>query len=100
MFPLCRALKLLTLFSFLKGIIWLLIVTLAGIPPTASSASFPVYLLSHRYMNDPGIHFFEFERYFYSLSPCIDEDTELNAILRISSVQRRMFLCITSWRRH
>jgi hypothetical protein len=24
-------------------------------------------------MNDPGIHFFESERYCYSLSPCIDE---------------------------
>ncbi|KAI0275782.1 hypothetical protein BGY98DRAFT_1098622 [Russula aff. rugulosa BPL654] len=35
-----------------QGIVWLLIATLAGIPPTASSASFPVYLLSHCYMND------------------------------------------------
>jgi hypothetical protein len=73
MFSLCRALKPLTLFSILKGIIWLLIVTVAGVPPTASSASFPVYLLSHRYMNDPGIHFFEFEWYCYSLFICIDE---------------------------
>jgi hypothetical protein len=71
MFPLCRALKPLTFSLILKGIIWLLIVTLAGIPPTASSASFLVYLLSHRYMNDPGIQFFESERYCYSL--CIDE---------------------------
>ncbi|KAF8490682.1 hypothetical protein F5888DRAFT_1807966 [Russula emetica] len=40
-----------------QGIIWLLIATVAGVPPVASSTSFPVYLLSHRYMNDPGIHF-------------------------------------------
>jgi hypothetical protein len=73
MFPLCGALKPLTLFSILKGIIWLLIATAAGIPPTASSASFPVYLLSHRHMNDPGIHFFESKRYCYSLFLFIDE---------------------------
>jgi hypothetical protein len=73
MFAVCCALKPLTLFSILKGIIWLLIATVAGVPPMASSASFLVYLLSHRYMNDSGIHFFEPERYCYSLLPCIDE---------------------------
>jgi len=73
MFPLCLALKLLTLFSILKGIIWLLIATVAGVPPTASSASLPVYPFSHRCMNDPGTHFFESERYCYPLSPYIDE---------------------------
>jgi hypothetical protein len=100
MFPICRALKPLTLFSILKGIIWLLIATVAGVPPTASSTSFLVYLLSHRYMNEPGIHFFESERYCYSLFPVSMRDTELNAILRISSVQPRTFSCITSWGRH
>jgi hypothetical protein len=73
MFPLSSALKPLTLFSILKGIIWLLIITVAGIPPVASSTSCPVCLLSHRHMNDPGIHFFEPERYCYSLLRCIDE---------------------------
>jgi hypothetical protein len=73
MFLVCRAHKQLTLFSILKGIIWLLIATVAGVPPTASSASLPEYLLSHRHMNDPGIHFFESERYCYSPFPCIDE---------------------------
>jgi hypothetical protein len=73
MFRLCRALKQLILFSILKGIIWLLIATVAGLPPTASSASFPVYLLSHRYMNEPGIHFFESERYCCSRFPFICE---------------------------
>jgi hypothetical protein len=73
MFPLRRSLKPLTLFSILKGIIWLLIATVAWIPPTVDSASFPLYLLSHRYMNDPGIHFFESERYCYSHFPCIYE---------------------------
>ena len=52
--PPLRALKPLTLFSILKGIIWLLIATVAGIPPTASFASFPVHVRSHRHMNEPG----------------------------------------------
>ncbi|KAF8496114.1 hypothetical protein F5888DRAFT_1804260 [Russula emetica] len=70
-----------------QGIIWLLIATAAGIPPTASSTSFPVYLLSHRYMNDPGIHFFESEPYV-TLFPLVSmKDIKLNAILRISSIK-------------
>ena len=44
----------LSLFSFLfKGIVWLLAATVAGIPPMVNSASFPVYLLSHRFCERP-----------------------------------------------
>jgi len=95
MFPLCGGvLRPLALFSVLKGIIWLLFATVAGVPPTASSASFLAYLLSHCSMNDPGIHFLESERYCYSLSYVTMRDTELNAIFGISSVQHRTFLLI------
>ncbi|KAF8490668.1 hypothetical protein F5888DRAFT_1740510, partial [Russula emetica] len=53
-----------------QGIIWLLIATAAGIPPTAS-----------------GIHFFESEPYV-TLFPLVSmKDIKLNAILRISSIK-------------
>jgi hypothetical protein len=99
MFSFCRAIKP---FSILKGIIWLLIVTVAGVPPTAGSASFPVYLPSHRHMNDPGIHFFESERYCYSLFTCIDEGhkTELGSTYQFRSTSYVLTVCITSRGRH
>jgi hypothetical protein len=75
MFPLSHALKPLTLFSKFKGIIWLLFATLAGIPPTASSPSFPVYLFSHHYMNGQVFIFLNLNGIVYSFSPCIDEGT-------------------------
>jgi hypothetical protein len=68
MFPLCRVLKPLTLFSTRKAIIWLLIATVAGVPPMASSASFLVYLFSHRYMNDQVFIFLDLNGILLSFS--------------------------------
>jgi hypothetical protein len=85
------------MFSILKGVIWLLIATAAGILPMASSASFLAHLLlTHRFMSAAGIHYFESERYCYPLSSISMKDTKLNTILGISSVQPRAFLFITS----
>ena len=84
----------------LKGIIWLLIATVAGVPAMASSVSFPVYLCSHRYMNDQVFIFLNLNGTVTLFPPVSLRATELNAILRISSVQRRTFLCTTSWGRH
>ena len=81
---------------YLKGVLWLLVATAAGIPPMASSASeaFLAHLfLTYLAMRVAGIHYFESERYCYTLSI---KDTELNMILGISSVQPRGFLFITS----
>lgn len=84
------------MFPVLKGIIWLLIATATGIPPTASSASFLALLLTHRCVNVAGIHCFEFGWYCYSLSGISMKDIELNMNLGISSIQPRTFLFITS----
>jgi hypothetical protein len=76
LFPLCDALEPLTLFPILKGIIWLLIATVAEVPPTASFASLPIYHFSHHYMNDQVFIFLNLNGIVCSLfSPCIDEGT-------------------------
>jgi hypothetical protein len=51
------------LLSFLKGVIWLLIATVAEVPPTVSTATFLVSRFANCHLNVAGIHHFESERY-------------------------------------
>ena len=55
------------LFSLPKGVIWLLIATVAEVPPTVCPASF-LSLFTHHHVNIAGIHHIESERYRRFLS--------------------------------
>jgi hypothetical protein len=77
----CDALSILTCFRFCKGIMWLLLATVAEIPPLVSSAySFSRPFYAHLHVTSQVLIVLNLNGIVISFR-CIDEESGLNSIL-------------------